>query len=142
MPPPDHMPIGLDLTRTHKLVSQAFDAALAEAGATRPVWLTLLSIKSRSMAIQREHAAAIGIQGPTLTHHLNALETQGLLTRRRDPANRRVHQIELTEAGEALFLRLRAAAIEFDKQLRAGLSEKGLAKFGSLLATLRGNVGQ
>ena len=142
MQPTEHMPIGLDLTRTHKLVGQAFDAALAEAGATRPVWLTLLSIKSRSMAIQREHAAAIGIQGPTLTHHLNALETQGLLTRRRDPANRRVHQIELTEAGEALFLRLRAAAIEFDKQLRAGLSEKDLAKFGSLLATLRGNVGQ
>jgi MarR family transcriptional regulator for hemolysin len=141
MPPPEHMPIGLDLTRTHKLVSLAFDAALAKAGATRPVWLTLLSIKSRTMAIQREHAAAIGIQGPTLTHHLNALETQGLLTRRRDPANRRVHQIELTEAGEALFLRLRAAAIEFDKQLRAGLSEKDVAKFGSLLATLRGNVG-
>jgi len=142
MQPTEHMPIGLDLTRTHKLVSQAFDAALAEAGASRPVWLTLLSIKSRTMAIQREHAAAIGIQGPTLTHHLNALETQGLLTRRRDPANRRVHQIELTEAGEVLFLRLRAAAIEFDKQLRAGLSEKDLAKFGSLLATLRGNVGQ
>ena len=142
MQPTEHMPIGLDLTRTHKLVSQAFDAALAEAGASRPVWLTLLSIKSRTMAIQREHAAAIGIQGPTLTHHLNALETQGLLTRRRDPANRRVHQIELTEAGEVLFLRLRAAAIEFDKQLRAGLSEDDLVKFGSLLAALRSNVGQ
>jgi MarR family transcriptional regulator for hemolysin len=141
MQPPDHMPIGLDLTRTHKLVSQAFDAALAEAGATRPVWLALLSIKSRTSANQREHAEAIGIQGPTLTHHLNALETQGLLTRRRDPANRRVHQIELTAAGEALFLRLRAAAIEFDKQLRAGLSEDDLVKFGSLLAALRTNVG-
>jgi MarR family transcriptional regulator for hemolysin len=142
MQPTEHMPIGLDLTRTHKLVSQAFDAALAEAGASRPVWLTLLSIKSRTMAIQREHAAAIGIQGPTLTHHLNAWETQGLLTRRRDPANRRVHQIELTEAGEALFLRLRAAAVEFDKQLRAGLSEDDLMKFASLLAALRANVGQ
>jgi len=142
MPPPEHMPIGLDLTRTHKLVSQAFDAALAEAGATRPIWLTLLSIKSRTMAIQREHAEAIGIQGPTLTHHLNALETQGLLVRRRDPANRRVHQVELTETGEAMFLRLRAVAIDFDKRLRAGLSEDDLAKFGSLLAALRTNVGQ
>ena len=142
MPSPDHIPIGLDFTRTHKLVSQAFEAALAEAGATLPVWLTLLSIKSRTLANQREHAAAIGIQGPTLTHHLNALERQGLLVRRRDPANRRVHQVELTEAGEAIFLRLRSVAIAFDKRLRAGLSEEDLAKFASLLAALRGNVGQ
>ena len=142
MPSPDQIPIGLDLNRTAKLVSQAFDAALAEAGATLPVWLTLLSIKSRSLANQREHAAAIGIQGPTLTHHLNALETQGLLVRRRDPANRRVHQVELTEAGEAMFLRLRTTAMAFDKQLRAGLSEKDLSKFASVLATLRANIGQ
>ena len=141
MPSPDQIPIGLDLNRTAKLVAHAFDAALAVAGATRPVWLTLLSIKSHTLANQREHAAAIGIQGPTLTHHLNALETQGLLVRRRDPANRRVHQVELTEAGEAMFLRLRAAAMAFDKQLRAGLSEKDLAKFGSLLAALRANIG-
>ena len=141
MKPPDRIPIGLDLGRTYKLVSQAFDAALAEAGATLPVWLTLLSIKSRTLANQREHAAAIGIQGPTLTHHLNALETQGVLVRRRDPANRRVHQVELTEAGEAMFLRLRAAAMAFDKQLRVGLSEKDLAKFASVLAALRANIG-
>lgn len=141
MPSPDRIPIGLDFGRTHKLVSQAFDAALAEAGATLPVWLTLLSIKSRTLANQREHAAAIGIQGPTLTHHLNALETQGLLVRRRDPANRRVHQVELTEAGEVMFLRLRAAAIAFDKRLRAGLSEQDLAKLVEVLAILRANVG-
>jgi MarR family transcriptional regulator, transcriptional regulator for hemolysin len=142
MKPPDRIPIGLDFGRTYKLVSQAFDAALAEAGATLPVWLTLLSIKSRTLANQREHAAAIGIQGPTLTHHLNALETQGVLVRRRDPANRRVHQVELTEAGEAMFLRLRTAAMAFDKQLRAGLSEEDLAKFAGVLATLRANIGQ
>jgi MarR family transcriptional regulator for hemolysin len=141
MAPPDRIPIGLDLNRTAKLVGQAFDAALIEAGASLPVWLTLLSIKSRALANQREHAAAIGIQGPTLTHHLNALETQGLLIRRRDPANRRVHQVELTEAGEAMFLRLRATAIAFDNRLRAGLSEEKLAEFAGILAALRTNIG-
>ena len=65
-----------------------------------------------------------------------------MLVRRRDPANRRVHQVELTEAGEAMFLRLRSVAVDFDKRLRAGLSEEDLVKFGSLLAALRANVGQ
>jgi MarR family transcriptional regulator for hemolysin len=41
-----------------------------------------------------------------------------------------------------MFLRLRSVAVDFDKRLRAGLSEEDLVKFGSLLAALRANVGQ
>lgn len=130
----------MNLARTAKLVAQAFDAALVEAGGTLPVWVTLLSIKSRELANQRELAGMIGIQGATLTHHLNAMETQGLLTRRRDPENRRVHQVELTQAGEALFLELRTAALAFDKRLRKGLSNDRLAEFAEVLAALRANV--
>jgi MarR family transcriptional regulator, transcriptional regulator for hemolysin len=140
MTPFDRPPIGMNLARTAKLVAQAFDAALVEAGGTLPVWVTLLSIKSRELANQRELAGMIGIQGATLTHHLNAMETQGLLTRRRDPENRRVHQVELTEAGEALFLKLRTSPIAFDKRLRTGLSDDRLAEFAEVLATLRANV--
>ncbi|RWC42926.1 MarR family transcriptional regulator [Mesorhizobium sp.] len=140
MTPFDRPPIGMNLARTAKLVAQAFDAALVEAGGTLPVWVTLLSIKSRELANQRELAGMIGIQGATLTHHLNAMETQGLLTRRRDPENRRVHQVELTQAGEALFLELRTAALAFDKRLRKGLSNDRLAEFAEVLAALRANV--
>ena len=141
MKTPIRPPIGMELFRTTKLVSQAFDAALGEAGGTLPVWLTLLSIKSRAAANQRELATMIGIQGATLTHHLNGMEKQGLLTRRRDPANRRVHRVELTDAGEALFLRLRDVAVGFDKQLRAGIPDDRIAQVAATLATFRANVG-
>lgn len=140
MTPFDRPPIGMNLARTSKLVAQAFDAALVEAGGTLPVWLTLLSVKSSELANQRELAGMIGIQGATLTHHLNAMETQGLLTRRRDPDNRRVHLVELTQAGETMFLKLRAAALIFDKRLRAGLPDDRLAEFAEVLAALRANV--
>ncbi|MHB9403490.1 MarR family winged helix-turn-helix transcriptional regulator [Mesorhizobium sp. RSR380A] len=130
----------MNLARTSKLVAQAFDAALVDAGGTLPVWLTLLSVKSSELANQRELAGMIGIQGATLTHHLNAMEAQGLLTRRRDPDNRRVHLVELTQAGEAMFLKLRAAALIFDKRLRAGLPDERLAEFAEVLAALRANV--
>ncbi|MBA1143324.1 winged helix-turn-helix transcriptional regulator [Mesorhizobium sp. CCANP35] len=140
MTPFDRPPVGMNLSRTSKLVAQAFDAALVKAGGTLPVWLTLLSVKSSELANQRELAGMIGIQGATLTHHLNAMEAQGLLTRRRDPDNRRVHLVELTEAGEAMFLRLRAAALIFDKRLRAGLPDDRLAEFAEVLAALRANV--
>jgi MarR family transcriptional regulator for hemolysin len=102
--------------------------------------LVLVSLKTRALGNQRELAEAVGIQEATLSHHLNAMAEQGLLTRERDPANRRVHQVRLTEVGEAAFLELRGAAIEFDRRLRAGLSDDETAVLERLLARLTSNV--
>ncbi|HEX7062083.1 MAG TPA: MarR family transcriptional regulator [Woeseiaceae bacterium] len=121
-------------------MSQAFDAALAAAGGSLPVWLVLLALKSAKAANQKELAEAVGIQGATLTHHLNAMERDGLLTRRRDPDNRRIHCVELTDAGEALFLRLRGAAAAFDRRLRSGLGEAEIAALETALDRLRANA--
>ncbi len=97
MPRPSRPPIGLHLARAARSVSRAFDDALAQAGGSVPVWLVLISLKSQQLNNQRELAEAVGIREATLTHHLNAMDEQGLITRRRDPANRRVHLVELTE---------------------------------------------
>jgi MarR family transcriptional regulator for hemolysin len=140
MSAPARLPVGLQLAQAAKAVSRAFDDALAEAGGSLPVWLVLISVKSRQAASQRELAAAAGIQGATLTHHLNAMESAGLVTRRRDPENRRTHLVELTPAGDALFLRLRDAAMAFDQQLRSGLSGRDIDQLEQLLTRLRGNV--
>jgi MarR family transcriptional regulator, transcriptional regulator for hemolysin len=140
MPRPDRPPVGLHLARVARETGRAFDAALAAAGGSLPVWLVLISLKSRELANQRALAEAVGVQEATLTHHLNAMETRGLITRRRDPANRRVHQVELTPEGDAMFLRLRTAATEFDQRLRAGLSADDLARFEQVLDRLRDNV--
>jgi MarR family transcriptional regulator for hemolysin len=140
VPRPLRPPIGRQLARTAKTVSRAFDDALAEAGGSVPVWLVLISLKSQRLRNQRELAAAVGIREATLTHHLNSMDEQGLITRRRDPANRRVHLVELTDAGEAAFERLRGAATDFDKRLRAGLSDEDIDLFAGLLGRLEANV--
>jgi len=141
VPPPAAPPIGLHLARTARVVGRAFDDALAAAGGSVPVWLVLISIKSQRLANQRRIAESIGIQGATLTHHLNAMEADGLVTRRRNPTNRRVHVVELTQAGETLFERLRAAATAFDRQLRSGVAEDEITSLQRLLDRLRANVG-
>jgi MarR family transcriptional regulator for hemolysin len=140
MPPPARMPVGLRLSRVARSVSRAFDDALAEAGGSLPVWLVLISLKSRPLANQRELADAVGIREATLTHHLNAMDAQGLITRRRDPANRRVHVVEMTEKGEAAFGRLRGAAVAFDQRLRAGLSPADIDRLEELLGRMEVNV--
>ena len=140
MPRPSRTPIGLHLAQVAKVVNRAFDDALTGAGGSLPVWLVLIALKSRQSANQRQLADAVGIQGPTLTHHLNAMESAGLLTRRRHPENRRVHLVELTTAGDQLFLRLREAAVSFDRRLRAGLSDDDTTQLEHLLDRLRANV--
>ena len=140
MPRPARTPVGLHLARTARSVSRAFDDALAQAGGSVPVWLVLISLKSQQLRNQRELAEAVGIREATLTHHLNAMDEQGLITRRRDPANRRVHLVELTEAGEAAFQRLRGAAAAFDQRLRAGFSSDEVADLEALLSRLQANV--
>lgn len=138
---PEQLPIGLQLTQAARGISRAFDDALAEAGGSLPVWLVLLSLKTRTVTSQRELAEAVGIREATLTHHLNAMEAAGLITRRRDPANRRVHIVELTQAGDETFMRLRATAMHFDRQLRKGIAEAEIAGLRDLLARLAANAG-
>ena len=140
MPPPDPLPLGLHLARTTREITRAFDDALAGAGGSVPVWLVLISLKTRRLASQRELADAVGIKEATLTHHLNAMDAGGLITRQRDPGNRRVHLVELTQAGEAAFFRMREAAFAFNDRLRAGFGEAELTEFARALDRLRGNV--
>ncbi len=135
------VPIGLRLSQAARTVSRAFDEALDEAGGTLPTWLILLNLKIRKPANQRELAEAVGVREATLTHHLNAMDARGLITRARDTANRRIHVVELTEAGEAAFLRLQQAAIAFDVRLRAGLADADLDTLGDLLGQLAANAG-
>jgi MarR family transcriptional regulator, transcriptional regulator for hemolysin len=138
---PARTPIGLHLTQAARSVSRAFDDALGQAGGSLPVWLVLLNLKANPQGSQREIAEAMAVSEATLTHHLNAMDSVGLITRRRDPANRRVHLLELTEAGEAAFIRLRNAAISFDRRLRHGLTDTEIEQLQRLLDRLAINVG-
>jgi MarR family transcriptional regulator for hemolysin len=140
MPRPVGTPIGLNLAATAKVVGRAFDDALAAEGGSSSVWLILLSLKTRQLANQRELADAVGIQGATLTHHLNGMEADGLLTRRRAPDNRRIHLVELTAKGKELFHRLAQAAVAFDEKLRTDMSGDDVRVLEQLLARLQRNA--
>lgn len=138
---PAQPPVGLQLAQAAREVGRAFDDALARAGGSLPFWLVLLALKTRGGGSQRRLAEVVGIREATLTHHLNVMEAAGLLTRQRDPANRRVHIVQLTPAGDEMFLALRAEAAAFDGRLRRGITDDELASLRDLLARLAGNVG-
>lgn len=140
MGPPRQRPIGLVVGSTAKVLGRAFDEAMAAAGGSRSTWLILLALEAQRPETQRELASAVGIEGATLTHHLDAMQRAGLVSRKRLPANRRVQRVELTEAGEQAFLRMRDAARQFDARIRRGLPEEDIDRLRELLAALAANV--
>jgi MarR family transcriptional regulator for hemolysin len=137
---PRGTPIGLQLASTAKTVSRAFNDRLAAAGGSVPTWLILSSLKGDAWRTQLDLARAVGIEGPTLTRHLDALEEQGLVRRVRDAADRRAVKVELTDEGERLFVRLRQAVIGFNRELTSGLSEAELERARTTLGRLAANV--
>jgi MarR family transcriptional regulator for hemolysin len=132
-----NLPIGLQLARTARTVTQAFDRALAEAGASSAVWQVLVLVRSRRWGTQSQMAEAMGVAGATLTHHLNAMEAQGLVRRWREAENRRVGHVELTDEGIALFDRLRGVVAAHDRRLRSALRDEEVEQLAALLDRLR-----
>src|SRR5438477_12205103 len=120
------MPIGRQGVATAKTVNRAFNHALADAGGSVPTWLILTTLRRDRWRTQLDLARAVGIEGPTLTRHLDGLEESGLVERRRDTADRRAVRVELTDAGKELYATLLEAVIAFHKQLTAGFAETEL----------------
>ena len=130
------LPIALLVARAAKVLDRASEEHLSAVGGSNATWLVLSSLKDGGHRTQGELAETVGVRSPTLTHHLDGLERAGLVTRDRDPGNRRVQRVALTEAGEALFVRLRRSAAAFDGRLKAGLDDDDITALRRLLAHL------
>ena len=138
--PPAGTPIGLQLAHSAKHVGRAFNDALAGVGGSMPTWFILTNLKGDEWRTQHELARALHIEGPTLTRHLDGLEEEGLVVRRRDPHDRRAVSVELTEAGRAKHAYMLRAVQAFNRRLLSGLSDSEIDELQVLLARLEQNV--
>ena len=139
---PADPPIGVQLTRAARTATAAFERSMAEAGSSVSTWQVLVLVRSQEWSTQSRLAEAMGVTPATLTHHLNAMEKQGLVRRWREPGNRRSQLVELTGAGQELFEKLRGVALRHDRRLRSELSPEETAMLASLLDKLVAGLGE
>ena len=132
--------LGALVSRSARVLERALDAVLTAAGGSLPAWLVLQALGTGEHATQADLARAVGVRQPTLSHHLDSLERSGFVTRRRSAGDRRVQQVELTDEGRRLFVRLRRVAAAFDGRLGAGLSAGERAELARLLGSLVDNA--
>jgi DNA-binding MarR family transcriptional regulator len=112
-----------------RICRRAADAAMAD-GSLRPRHLIALTLLSeRGPMTQHAVGAALSLDPSNVVGLLNELEERGLITRRRDPADRRRHIVEVSAAGADELARTYA---------QLGLVEDGL--FSMLSPEQRGTL--
>lgn len=129
--------LGRLLAMTGKVVREQFDRRLASVGSSLNTYVVLRMAAYYPAVSQRHLAAALGIEGPTMTHHLDRLESDGYITRVRSPADRRVSLVELTAAGKAHLDRVEAFAEIQDKEFRSLFTAEEEATLTMLLNRIR-----
>lgn len=132
--------IGPHLRIAAKSARMLLERHLTQAGASFGTWTVLAVLENGGPMVQRTLAAALGIEGPTLTRHLDRLEELGLIRRNRDGADRRYALVELTPAGQALCHELDAIARAANDEMLSGFSEDETAQLKSMLQRLTDNA--
>src|SRR6188472_4560785 len=100
-PTPSGIPLGRSIGRTHKFVRAYGDRELAPLGSSVTEWIVLFHIATAPEpgASQTEIARFSDMGGPALVRHIDRLERDGHVQRRRDEVDRRIVRVTVTDAG-------------------------------------------
>lgn len=113
--------------------------ALSTAGLTPRHAMTLMHLEVGPVG-QRALAERLEVDPSVLVGILNDLEGEGLAVRRRDPADRRRHNVAITEAGSAALAKTNAALDEVELAMFAALSQQDRDALRGLLARIDSNA--
>jgi DNA-binding MarR family transcriptional regulator len=121
------------LARLGRIAARQLDDNLAVTGLKRPHAVILMELRSFGPMSQQALGERMHIDPSNLVAFLNALEGDGLLVRRRDPADRRRHIVEITQEGIERVPVCDDPLDALEDQLFAGLSGAERDRFQALL---------
>jgi DNA-binding MarR family transcriptional regulator len=103
--PADRVLAGLEMGQAVVSVIDALSSALADHGLSPARWRLLVALVAqteRGEATIGDLASHLGVREPTVTATVDRAERDGLVARRRNPADRRVVVVGLTDQGREL----------------------------------------
>src|SRR2546421_1795157 len=134
--------IGRMLFLAHRSVHDELDRRLHEHGASLWNWVLLREAANAEGASQRQLAALMRIEPPTLVRHLDKLAEDGLVERRPDPDDRRVLRVVVTPAGRQRLAQLHDVVHEVDDELRGILTKRDVEVLGRALPRIHAYFSQ
>ncbi len=130
--------IGLLLNSTARTWRTKLDQRLKPLGLSQGKWTTLAHLASAEQALtQRELAARVGIEGPTLAGILNRLETDGWIERRGSRTDRRCKTVHLRRTSSPILEQIFATAHTLRHELLADIPPADLQTCMRVLSQVR-----
>lgn len=127
----------LALHRTTHCTLHALGSALADLNLGAAEINALANLAERGALSVGELSTETGTRATTLTGVLDRLESRGYLTRELDATDRRSFRLPLTQAGQAVAARVRAAVADIERDALAGLSATQIAGFHAVITALQ-----
>jgi DNA-binding MarR family transcriptional regulator len=131
--------VGYLLRLTLSSLARAADSHMRPSGLTSTQWSPLMIIARGGSPTAATLARELNIDTGAMTRMLDRLERKGLLTRQRSVADRRVVELELTEAGRAAIGRIpHVLAQVYNEHLR-GFTQDEFVQLKTLLRRIVAN---
>jgi MarR family transcriptional regulator, transcriptional regulator for hemolysin len=129
------------LHNTSRSWRQAMDRRLKYLGMSQASWMTIaFAAKAVTPLSQSELADKLGIEGATMVAMVDRLVSAGLVGREASTTDRRVKRVVLTQAGLALYDKVKTEAAALRKELLADLDPKKLLVATELLERLQEKI--
>jgi DNA-binding MarR family transcriptional regulator len=132
--------LGFLLNDIARLMRKRFDVRARRIGVTRAQWHTLSVLKRNEGCNQGMLADLLEVEPITVGRMIDRLEDAGLVERRRDPADRRVWRIHLTEKAQPILIELRAIADTMIDEVMEGVDPQDRIRMHAALRALRTNL--
>ena len=113
-----------------------FESLVKPLGIGRRHFSVLAVLGEEKPLSQVEMSERLGVDRNTMVILLDDLEAQALVTRRRDPSDRRAHLVNLTDAGRDVLAQSIEAARRTNDEVFAPLSPEERTQLHSLLSRL------
>lgn len=129
--------IGYGLAEVTRLMRAAFDERMRGMGLTGASWRVITALSREDGQTQAFLADRLEISRGALGEAIDRLEKSGHVTRRADPADRRVWRVHLTALSRSLLPQMFEVAAELQADWFRDLSPDDLAHLDATLGRLR-----
>ncbi|MBW8848648.1 MAG: MarR family transcriptional regulator [Burkholderiales bacterium] len=129
------------LHNTTRVWRQALDRRLKDLGVSQAGWMAIANIaKSKDALSQIELANRLNVEGPTVVSLVDRLVKADLVERVPSETDRRIKYVMLTDAGQAIYAKVKAVADAYRKQVFAGVDKDRLLVAVEVLEELQARV--
>lgn len=120
---------------------RALDSEFRSVGLTDATWRPLLHLSILGDGVrQKDLAASLGIEGPSLVRLLDTLIAKGLIQRSEDSSDRRAKQLYLTTEGHSVVARIEETVLGLENELLDQFSEREISDAAAFIIRLEDRV--